>query len=94
LVQITWKANYENFVPIVGVDLVENPDGALSWKNAAVIMIEGMIQGMFTGKKLSDYIYESHVDYIGARKIINGTDKSRIFAEYATNFECLLAECA
>ncbi|AXL52991.1 putative eF hand domain protein [Paraburkholderia caffeinilytica] len=93
LVQITWKANYENFTPIVGVNLADQPDEALSWKNAAVIMVEGMIRGIFTGKKLSDYINEFHADYVGARRIINGTERNIVFAEYAKKFETLLMEC-
>lgn len=93
LVQITWKENYEKFTPIVGVNLVERPDEALSWKNAAAIMVEGMIRGIFTGRKLSDYINASHIDYVGARRIINGTDKNIIFSEYARKFESLIKEC-
>lgn len=93
LVQITWKLNYENFSPIVGVNLVERPDDALPWRNAALIMVEGMIRGIFTGKKLSDYISGGNADYVGARRIINGTDKNRIIAEYSSKFELLLKEC-
>lgn len=93
LVQITWKLNYENFSPIVGVNLVERPDEALPWRNAVLIMVEGMIRGIFTGKKLSDYISGNNADYVGARRIINGTDKNRIIAEYSNRFESLLKEC-
>jgi hypothetical protein len=93
LVQITWKKNYEKFSSILGIDLAKDPDSALPWKNAAVLLVRGMINGTFTGKKLSDYINKSGADYIGARKIINGTDKNKIFAEYAAKFESLLKEC-
>jgi predicted chitinase len=93
LVQITWKENYENFAPILGVDLVGKPENAVPWKNAATVMVEGMIRGIFTGRKLADYLSEARTDYVGARRIINGTDKSKIFAEYAEKFEILLKEC-
>ena len=51
------------------------------------IMLEGMKQGWFTGRKLSDYIYQSKKDYVSARRIINGTDKANLIAGYADTFE-------
>ena len=38
------------------------------------IMSYGMRTGMFTGRKLSQYISGTKCEYKGARKIINGTD--------------------
>lgn len=55
-------------------------------------MVIGMRDGVFTGHSLSDYLSDSRKDYVGARRIINGTDKARIFAEYAVKFEKLLIE--
>jgi hypothetical protein len=46
-----------------------------------------MVTGKFTGKKLSDYISGSSVDYIGARRIINGTDRASLVAGYARSFQ-------
>ncbi|WP_455287171.1 lytic transglycosylase domain-containing protein [Cupriavidus necator] len=93
LVQITWKINYQKFTALTGIDLTENPDKALPWENSAFIMIEGMLKGIFTGHKLSNYIDESGADYVGARMIINGTDKNKIIAEYASKFELILRQC-
>ena len=57
-------------------------------KNHAVkIMVQGMKDGWFTGKKLSDYINQSQKDYVGARRIINGTDKDKLISGYAETFE-------
>jgi hypothetical protein len=93
LVQITWKNNYRVFSRITGVDLISDPDAALDWENAALIMIEGMLQGKFTGKKLSDYLINDRFDYLKARRIINGSDKQAIIAEYAEKFEKILRRC-
>jgi hypothetical protein len=46
--------------------------------------------GMFTGKKLSDYIKGQFADYKEARRIINGTDKANLLAKYASRFEKIL----
>jgi hypothetical protein len=50
--------------------------------------------GLFTGKKLSDYITASKTDYVNARKIINGTDKAALIAGYAKQFEQILRDSA
>lgn len=81
LVQLTWKENYAKF------GVTENPDKALEWPTALDICFRGMIFGMFTGKKLADYIKPGRKpDYIGARRIINGTDKAKAIAGIADGF--------
>ncbi len=55
-VQITWKANYEKAGRILGIDFVSKPELLLQPKYAIPIIIAGMVDGWFTGKKLSDYI--------------------------------------
>lgn len=85
--QITWKYNYKKFSPIVGVDLVAEPSKALEPDIAAKILIVGMKDGLFTGKKLSDYIDLERSDFVGARRIINGTNKAREFASVAKAYD-------
>ena len=82
-VQLTWKDNYAKFARKLGVDLVGEPDLAMNPKYAAQITAYGMKNGSFTGKKLGDYINGSHQDFVGARRIINGTDKAAKFAGFA-----------
>jgi len=79
LVMITWKRNYEAFG-------VANKDDALGWPKALDIAFRGMIYGMFTGKKLADYIGHGKRDYVGARRIINGRDRAKLIAGYAGSF--------
>lgn len=59
---------------------------------AYVTMSYGMRTGMFTGKKLSDYISDEGKDYKNARKIINGLDRATLIAEYAQHFENILRD--
>jgi Predicted chitinase len=89
-VQLTWKTNYERAGKDIGVDLVNFPELAMDPANAAKIMRDGMEQGWFTGKKLSDYLANGKKDYVGARRIINGTDKAQTIAGYAQKFETAL----
>lgn len=85
--QLTWAVNYRNMGLRLGLPLFEKPDLALDPEVAAQIMFVGMIEGAFTGKKLGDYIDGAKCDYVGARRIINGTDKAEMIAGYARAFE-------
>lgn len=85
-VQLTWLANYKTMSKQLGVDLVKNPSLACDPDIAAQIMVRGMVRGLFTGKKLSDYISSLKCDYANARRIINGTDKADLIAGYARIF--------
>lgn len=87
LVQITWQRNYEFYGRVLGIDLADNPDLALQAKHAIFILVHGFKHGTFTGRKLEDYVRADHVDYTGARRCINGTDKARTIAGYARDWE-------
>ena len=81
-VQLTWEANYahatkrlrELGVIDASVDLEKNPELALRPDIAAKILVVGMVEGWFTGKKLGDYFNTMTNDPVGSRRIINGTD--------------------
>ena len=90
-VQITWRLNYRKFGRRHGVNLESNPDLALDPDNALRILVDGMTLGMFTGKKLSDYINAETCDYFNARRIINGIDCAQKIADKATEYYSLLA---
>ena len=94
-VQLTWKVNYAKAGAKLGVDLVAHPEMAIRPDIAAKIMRDGMVEGWFTGKRLGDYLQGSFatlVQYQGARRIINGTDKAALIAGYAMQFESALAK--
>lgn len=82
LVQITWERNYARLSDAIGTDLVTHPEKALEMDNAIQILFEGMIDGLFTGRKLSDYFGKS-ADWKGARAIVNGKDRAAEIAGYA-----------
>lgn len=85
-VQLTWKANYASLGKRIGVDLVRKPDLALDPHNAAAILFEGMIDGLFTGKSLGSYFTDDESDWRDARRIINGMDRADKIADEAKAF--------
>lgn len=86
-VQLTWLSNYVRAKKEIGVDFVNHPELALDFNNAIKIANYGMVEGWFSGKKLDDYINTLKTDYVGARYIINGTDKAQLIASYALAIE-------
>ncbi|SSY80107.1 glycoside hydrolase family 19 protein [Alysiella crassa] len=89
-VQLTWFDNYLYAGKQLGVDLITDPDLALQTDISAKIIVLGMENGWFTGKRLSDYINDHRDDYVNARRIVNGVDKADQIARYARIFETAL----
>jgi len=85
-VQITGRRNYALFSKILGIDLVGNPDLALVPNTAAHICVRGMKDGLFTGRKLSDYDRPTGYDFVKARAIVNGNDRAELIASYARHY--------
>lgn len=85
-VQLTWIDNYRKIGDLLKVDLVGNPELALSPPIAAQILCEGMDHGLFTGKKLADFFNGTKTDWENARRIINGLDRAALIAGYAQHF--------
>jgi putative chitinase len=85
-VQLTWYENYEAAGKKIGVDLLKNPELALDLKNCTLILIKGMIEGWFTSRKLITYFNGPIEDWRNARRIINGTDKADLIADYAKRY--------
>lgn len=84
--QLTWETNYKKESKRLGIDLIKNPDQMLITSIAANSHVYCMKNGVYTGKKLSDYINDQKTDFINARRIINGTDRAELIAGYASKF--------
>lgn len=100
-VQLTWKLNYrrasEKLRELgIDVDLVRDPDLAMRPDIAAVVMVYGMLEGWFTGRKLSDDLPRrgpaSVNQFVDSRDIINGRDKQQQIAVYAMDYQTALQE--
>ena len=71
-IQITHRANYAKFG-------ITDPQDALRMDVSARVAVQGMRDGMFTGKRLSDYRFPGALDNppgTNPRRIVNGPDGS------------------
>ena len=87
-VQLTWEENYRLQDSKLGLRgaLMEEPGLALDPVIATKILLMGMADGDFTGKKLGHYFTDDLTDWYNARRIVNGTDKASEIAAYAEKF--------
>lgn len=84
LVQLTGKSKYVRFSHLLGVDLVNYPDLAIKLPYALPILVIGMMQGSFTGRRLSHYINDHQTDFYQARRVVNSLDKADRLARAAS----------
>jgi putative chitinase len=85
-VQLTWLSNYRAAGRKLGLDLAGNPALALQPDVAARILVRGIVEGWFTGKKLSQYFTPLGADPVQARRTVNGLDKAELIAGYHVKF--------
>lgn len=85
-VQLTWYENYEKFGKLLKLDLLNHPELLLNLDVSIEVLFKGMTQGLFTGVNLARYFNDNREDWVSARKIINGTDKSELIALYAKKY--------
>lgn len=84
--QNTWYEIYETLTKEARKqgydwDFLNKPELLLEMEPSIWATFEGMIRGLYTGKKLSDY-FNTKTDVINARRIINGKDKAELIAGY------------
>jgi Putative peptidoglycan binding domain len=82
-VQITGRLNYQIWSDKLGINLIDNPEKAAIPEIAAMILVQGMRDGSFTGVGLSDFIVGDSRDFFDARRIVNGLDKADLIEQFA-----------
>lgn len=85
-VQATHNYNAQKLQNRTGKPYLSNPDLLLEPDNAFEAMEVGMNEGIYTGKKLSNYFTDGAYDFYGARRIINGLDAAKEIADNAEIF--------
>lgn len=89
-IQLTWRENYARADKELDLTAERScewyADNALILDVACRVLFRGMLEGWFTGKKLSDYFNENEDDPVNARQIVNGNDCDDLIAGYHYDF--------
>lgn len=85
-VQLTWERNYIAAGKKLGLDLTTDPTAAMEPVAAAKILVHGSMEGWFTGKGIPAFISATACDFVGARRVINGTDRAADIAALAVDY--------
>lgn len=85
-IQITWEDNYIVLDEATGHPIHAKPDLMLDYEVSADVAVVGMVEGLFTGHKLSDFFNDEADDPVNARRIVNGTDRAELIAKYYEHF--------
>lgn len=91
-VQLTGRGNYFLLGTELGANLTGHPEHVKDPTIAYEVMSLGMREGLFTGKKLGDYVNAHKRDFKNARRVINGLDKADHIAALAEDFREILDE--
>ncbi len=102
-VQLTWDFNYQKADDecaaaglIKSGEIMANPDLVMCPDIAALILVDGMRKGWFTGASLGKCLPPHGVatrdEYMRARTIINGHDKADEIEDFAQVFERALRD--
>jgi hypothetical protein len=87
LVQLTGRTNFRNQGIKHGIPLEAEPERILTMPVSLKVLVEGMLDGDFTGKALADYTDKSgNLDAIQARRVVNGRDQAGKVARYHALF--------
>ena len=87
--QITGRYNHTKWGDNLGIDLLNNPSLMDDLGISVSSLVQPMLDGWATGKRLSQYVSGSHRDYHGARAVWGGVDAAK-YAGYARSFQAAL----
>lgn len=95
-IQITHYDNYAKFEKRLGIPLTKQPGLALDPVHGSDIAVVGMAEGLFTGRKLSDYRFPAALSAAAKdnpRRIVNGSDgtDAKVAAAHRHFFDALHA---
>lgn len=83
---LTGRKNYAWASNVAGVDLLADPAAAADPLLSARLIFVGMHTGEFTGVGLGRFINPQKVDFVNARKTVNGLDRAELIADIAERY--------
>ncbi|MGD0230711.1 MAG: hypothetical protein ABSC19_10190 [Syntrophorhabdales bacterium] len=86
-VQLTGRRNYAKYTEITGMKLDNFPIILMNWPALSVfVIVDGMMRGIYTGRRLNEFISGTKEDFFNARQIVNDHDRAQKIAEQASDW--------
>ena len=86
-VQLTGRLNYTRYSEIAGLQLARYPIIVMNWPALSVfVIVDGMLRGVYTGRRLDEFVSAGKQDFFNARRVINGTDRAQKIADQASDW--------
>jgi hypothetical protein len=86
-VQLTGRLNYTRYTEITGLELVKLPIILMNRCALSVfVIVDGMTRGIYTGRRLDEFVNETKVDFRNARQVVNGHDRADKIAAQADDW--------
>jgi predicted chitinase len=89
-VQLTGRLNYQKWGTKLGLDLISDPEAVADPAIAVKVLVQGIMSGAFTRKRLSDFVQGTTLNFFDARAVING-DKAKNGQKIAARAQRYLA---
>ncbi|SFK69661.1 peptidoglycan-binding protein [Lysobacter sp. cf310] len=91
---LTHRDNYQRLGEALGrgSELADTPALAADPQTASRVLVIGMRDGLFTERRLDQYVNANTTDYDGARAIVNGSDRAAHIAGLARGWEGQVAD--
>ena len=84
-VQLTGRLNYTRYRETTGIKLVELPIIMMNWPALAVFtVVDGMMRGVYTSRRLDEFVNSTKQDFFNARQVVNGHDRAQKIADQAS----------
>lgn len=86
-VQLTGRRNYSAYAGITGIELVKLPVILMNWPALSVfVLVDGMQRGVYTGRRLDEFVNDSRQDFHNARQVVNDHDCEQKIADQANDW--------
>lgn len=88
--QITGRHNFTKWSLKMGIDLVGHPQVIMQLNISVKALVQPMLEGWASGRKLGEFVDGYQRDYLSARQTWNGMFAAADYAKYAQAFETAL----
>lgn len=86
IVPLLWYENYKSISSKLDVNILQNPDLVMDKSISLKILVDGMMQGWFTGYRLEKFLNQTKLQWEDARRVIIKSEKNQLIKSLAKKY--------